>query len=304
MIVNQANLSILFTAYKAAFQGGLGQAPSQYGQVATIVPSSTSIEEYAWLGQLPGMREWIGDRVVQGLSTHGYNIKNKLFEMTIGVPRTAIEDDQYGVYGPLFTEMGRSAAANIDQLVFSLLGAGRTALCYDQKPFFSVAHDVINAKGKTVSQGNVDDDGTGPTWYVLDTTRALKPMIWQNRKAPNFVAKDKETDENVFNSAEYKYGIDSRGNTGFGFWQLAYASNKALNKANLEAAIVAMTSRTGDQGRPLGINPNLLVTPPQLEFQAAGLMNNDFIGVAGAGAENNELKGRLMPVVVPWLAVA
>ena len=56
MLVNNANLKTLFTAFNAAFKAGLGQAASQYGQIATTVPSTTAAEEYGWLGQLPGLR--------------------------------------------------------------------------------------------------------------------------------------------------------------------------------------------------------------------------------------------------------
>ena len=40
MIINAGNLTTLFTAFKAAFQGGLTQAASQYGTIATTVPST------------------------------------------------------------------------------------------------------------------------------------------------------------------------------------------------------------------------------------------------------------------------
>lgn len=302
MIVNQANLRSLFTAFKANFQNGFGQAASQYEQIATVVPSTTSSEEYAWLGQLPNMREWVGDRVVHGITQSDYTIKNKPFELTIGVPRSAIDDDQYGIYSPMFVEMGRAVAAHPDQIIFQLLAQGRTALCYDKKPFFATNHPVLNEKGKLEPQSNLDDDGgTGQSWYVMDTTRALKPLIYQNRKSPNFVAKDKETDDNVFDKAEFKYGTDRRGNGGFGFWQLAQASNKELNEENLWAAIKAIGSRTGDNGRPLGLRANLFVGPATLEDKVTKLLTSDLVAAAGGGTETNTLKGRLKSLVSPWL---
>lgn len=57
MHINNANLKTLYTAFNAAFKAGLGQAASQYGQIATTVPSTTGTEEYGWLGALPGLRE-------------------------------------------------------------------------------------------------------------------------------------------------------------------------------------------------------------------------------------------------------
>lgn len=303
MDINNANLKALYIAFNAAFKDGLGQAASQHGQIATVVPSTTSAEEYGWLGQLPGLREWLGDRVVHAIGNHGYTIKNKPFELTVGVPRTAIEDDQYGVYTPLMQEMGRAVEAHPDQLVFSLLKDGRTALCYDGQPFFSTAHKVLNEKGKEVSVSNLSDDaGSGPTWYVLETRRALKPLIFQNRKSPNFVAITSETDDNVFNRAQYVYGVDARRNAGFGFWQLAHASNKPMTAENLKAAITAMETQTGDHGRPLGISPNLLVVPKALRFTAKKLLEADLVpNAAGTATESNDVKDALDLLVADWL---
>lgn len=61
-------------------------------------------------------------------------------------------------------------------------------------------------------------------WYLLCTRRPVKPLIYQQRKPAKFVAKTNETDDNVFFSKQFLYGVDSRGNAGFGFWQMAYYS--------------------------------------------------------------------------------
>ena len=299
MIVNAGNLKTLFVAFKAAFQGVLSQAVTQYALVSTTVPSSTGAEEYAWLGKFPNVREWLGDRVVNGAQSHGYTIKNKSFELTVGVPRAAIEDDQYGVYTPMMQEMGSAIAAHPDQLVFSLLGAGATTLCYDGQYFFDTDHPVLDAAGAVQSQSNWDNNsGSGTPWYLLDCSRSLKPIIFQQRKAPNFVAKTSETDDNVFDRGEYVYGVDSRCNVGFGFWQLAYGSRKGLDETNLVAAYTAMCERKGDHGRPLGIKPTHLVVPPGLEFAARKLVNAS-INASGA---SNVLNGLVTVISVPWLA--
>ena len=294
MIINAGNLTTIYTAFKAAFQGGLSQAAPQYNDIATTVPSTTASEEYGWLGKLPSMREWIGDRVINGIQSHGYTIKNKKYELTIGVPRESIEDDQYGVYSPLFTEMGRSTAAHPDELVFGALAANGNS--YDGQAFFSGTHPVLNANGKAVNQSN-DMGGAGTAWYVLDNSRALKPMIFQNRKSANFVAKDRETDDNVFDRAEFRYGIDARNNVGYGFWQMAVRSGQALDEAGLTAAITALTSRKADYGRPLGLRGTHLLVPSTLEFAAVALLKNAF-NAAGA---TNTLAGRLQIIVSPWL---
>jgi phage major head subunit gpT-like protein len=299
MIINAGNLKTLFIAFKAAFQGVLGQAQTQYGLIATTVPSTTGSEEYGWLGSFPSMREWLGDRVINGVKAFGYTIRNKSFELTVGVPRPAIEDDQYGVYTPMMQEMGRATGAHPDELCFGQLKVGASTLCYDGQYFYDTDHPVLDANGVAQSQSNYDDNsGSGTLWHLLDCSRALKPIIFQERKKPNFVAKTSETDDNVFDRAEYVYGVDSRCNVGVGFWQLAYGSRKTLDEAGLIAAYTAMCERKGDFGRPLGIKPTHLVVPPSLEVAARKLVNATTL----ANGADNVLKGLVTVISSPWLA--
>lgn len=302
MLINTGNLKTLYTGFKTSFMGGLGMAGSQYEAIATVVPSTTSTEEYGWLGQIPGMREWIGERVIHGLESHDYSIKNKPFELTVGVPRTAIEDDKYGVYNPMMQEMGRAAGAHPDELTFGLLKKGDTVKCYDGKPFFAANHPVRNKDGKAEAVSNANLAGNGPMWYVLDDTRAIKPLIFQSRKKPNFVAMTAETDPNVFSKAEFVYGVDARWNVGFGFWQMAYASNQPLTADNVWEAINAIETCKGDGGRPLGLQATTLVVPRQLQRAAKKLLAAELVPNAdGTATESNDLKDRLKPLISSWL---
>ncbi|WP_163833281.1 Mu-like prophage major head subunit gpT family protein [Spartinivicinus ruber] len=96
-IITPQLIKSLFAGYKANYQKGLGMAAPQYKQIATVIPSSTASNTYGWLGQWPGFREWIGDRVIKSMEAHGYQIMNKQFESTVGVKRTDIEDDNLGI---------------------------------------------------------------------------------------------------------------------------------------------------------------------------------------------------------------
>jgi len=259
MIINQGNLANLFIGYKAAFNNGFDGVKPSYTRIATVVPSTTKSEKYAWLGQAPRIREWLGDRVVTNISAHDYSIANKSFESTIAVDRDDIEDDSFGVYAPLMTELGRSIAVFPDELVFGILSRGFTETCYDKQPMFSANHPVTNEKGKEVAVSNMQAGASAP-WFLLDTSRALKPVIFQNRRKFDFIAKtDPKTSDEVFNTKQFIYGTDGRCNVGFGFWQMAFGSKAALTKENFRAARTAMMNMTGDNGRPLGLMPNLLV---------------------------------------------
>ena len=140
MIINQSNLHGLTTGFSAAFNKALSEVSPDYKDIATVTSSSTATNNYAWLGQIPGMKEWIGDREVQHISEYGYTIKNKSFERTIGINRDAIEDDQYGIYTPMFSMMGQEAGEHYNDLVFEMLTKGFTEKCYDEKTFFATDH--------------------------------------------------------------------------------------------------------------------------------------------------------------------
>jgi len=296
MIINRDNLAILFRAFKAAFQKAFDSAPSMWEKVATRVPSSTSIEDYGWLGQIPGMREWLGDRLINNLRNAGYTIRNRTFENTVGVDRDNIQDDQYGIYAPMFEMLGQTAKEHPDTLIFALLAAGNTTPCYDGQNFFSLTHPVINAAGATVNVPNMIAGANTP-WYLLDTRRPLKPLIFQDRSAANFVALQDERDQNVFMRKEYLYGVDMRCNVGFGFWQMAVRSAAALDGPGFAAADLMLSSFTKDYGQPLGVQPNLLVCGPSNKAAAKAVVEAQFI--AGGGSNINYKSVDLL--VVPWL---
>ena len=297
MLINTPNLEAIRVGFNTAYKRGLGQAESQYKRIATVVPSSTRESRYGWLGKMPNMREWLGPRLIQGLAEHDYAIKNKDFELTIGVDRNDIKDDNLGIYEPMFVEMGESTAAHPDLLTFGALKDGFTTECYDGQYFFDTDHPVIAEDGSMTTVANTDG-GSGAPWFLLSTNRSLKPMIFQDREKPMFVAKDNPKDHNVFMNKEFVYGTDARYNVGFGFWQMAWGSKQTLNAANYSAARSALQGMKGDHGRPLGIKPNLLVAPPSMEGAALELLNAE----RDAAGATNVWKGTAELLIVPWLA--
>ncbi|MDP2548081.1 Mu-like prophage major head subunit gpT family protein [Oceanobacter sp. 4_MG-2023] len=298
-------LNSLRTAFRSDFQNALQTVDPQYTQVATLVPSTTKSNTYGWLGAMPGFREWVGDRVMNSITEHGYSITNKTFESSIAVNRDDIEDDNLGIYKPMVQELAREGMEFPDELVFALLTNGWAATCYDGQYFFDTDHPVNDSHdgtGTDASVSNVQVNGsyTGEPWYLLDTSRAIKPLIWQNRRNLNLTTLFNPDDPAVFTSNEFQFGADLRGNAGFGFWQMAYGVKDDLNAANLWAAWSAMRGFTRDGGKKLKIKPTLLVVPASLEEAATKLLERDLLVENGA-AVNNELKGKVKLLVADAL---
>ncbi len=284
MNLNSNNIAMLTQGYKANFNTGMGTYTPMYTAIATVVPSSTSEEIYPWMGMSLNFVTWLGDRAIQNLKQYDWRVKNVPFELTVGVDRDRIEDDSYGVFSPMMEYMGYEAARHPDVLTFALLPGGFTALCYDGQSFFDVDHPVGNG---TVSN---HQGGSGNAWYILDTTRPIKPFIFQKRKDYKFVSLTNETDHNVFMRKEYLYGSDARVNASYAFWQFAYASKQPLTEANVAAAIAAMKNFRGDNGAVIGVQPNIIIVNPTDEVAAEKIVTAVYSANGASNVMANKLK--------------
>ena len=300
MIITPATLKALMTNVSASYQGGLGMAEPTHTQIATTITSSTKSNTYGWLGQFPTFSEWVGSRSVKDMEAHSYAISNKHFESTIGINRDDMEDDNLGIYAPMFAEMGRATASFPDELVYQVLAAGFATACYDGQPFFDIEHPV-NAKhdgsGADASVSNFLEGSAAP-WFLMDTSRPIKPIIHQVRKAPQITAMTKADDEKVFDANEYRYGVDLRCNVGYGFWQMAVGAKTALDSANLTIAYEMMRGFKADGGRPLGMKPRTLVVGTGNETKAWDLIDKALV----AGGDSNRWYKKLNVVVSDQLA--
>ena len=296
MIINKQNLNGLRANFKSLYMTALAAANPQWAKIAMEVPSTGSETKYGWLGMSTRFREWLGDRVVQNLKEHDFTIKNKDFESTVGVGRNEIEDDVLGIYKPLFEQMGFDAAMHPDELVFTLLKNGFANLCYDGQYFFDTDHPVVGENNVVTSVSN-SGGGAGSPWFLLDTSKPIKPIIFQKRKGYEFVSKDDPKDDNVFNQKQFLYGTDARVNAGYALWQMAFGSKQTLDETNYGAARTAMQSFKGDNGRPLNIMPNLLVVGPSNEMAARKLLTAE----NGANGSTNIFRNTADILVCPYL---
>lgn len=181
MIVNQQALSTLYVGFSTAFNKGFHETPTYYDQIATTVPSNTREQNYAWLGQMPRMREWIGEREKQKMLASSYSILNKHFEMTVTVNRDDIEDDTYGVTAPWFSNMGECAKTHPDELVFQALMSGFENKCYDEKPFFASDH-----KNGKITYSNLGSEKLSETSYLKGRT-SIMSLVGDNGKSLNLI---------------------------------------------------------------------------------------------------------------------
>lgn len=184
MIVNSGNISQLGKTFKAISMAQLESQTPKWQLIAMLVTSTTSQNDYGWLNDIPGMREWIGERQVQNLSDSGYSIRNRDFELTVSVGRNNIEDDNIGLYTPMFQQLGYAVAYSPDEIIFDLLRRAFTERCYDGRPFFAANHpvgrrSVSNVSDKTLTR--LEFQGAMAQMQSL-TNEAGRPLrVFMNR---------------------------------------------------------------------------------------------------------------------------
>lgn len=118
-----ANLDIFFTEARTEFLEALN-APKEnviLNNCAMTVPSKSSQTRHGWLNQIPAMRKWVGDRVVNNIQSNTLTAVNDKFENTIEITREEFEDDEYQLYKPVFGIMGRQAVATQDRQLSDVL---------------------------------------------------------------------------------------------------------------------------------------------------------------------------------------
>jgi phage major head subunit gpT-like protein len=295
--ITAAVLQAAQTGFNATFQRGFETVTPSWMMIAMLLPSTTKTETYGWMRDLPGMREWVGQRVVNNLESEGAQLTNKDWEHTIGVDRNDIEDDALGIYSLMFSQQGEIVARHPDDLVWAQLALGFAAKGFDGKTFFSATHVGYDRKGKETAYSNLQG-GAGAPWILADLSRSFfKPLIFQERKKAEFVALNNPSDANVFMDRQFLFGADARYVTGFGFHQLAFGSKDALDAANFEAAQLAMETQRRPDGSPLPVKATHLITGPSNRAAARTLLEKEYL----AGGENNPHYQAVELHISPWL---
>jgi len=150
MALDIASAQVKLRDITAKFDNGVDSAQPFYPSVCYDASSVRSSEKYGWIGNMPGMREWVGDRQFSELRSANFVIDNKHFESSLAIKKTDIADDNLGQYYPIMEQLGIEAAHHPDELWFDALELGESTACFDGQFFFDADHSW----GKSGTQSN------------------------------------------------------------------------------------------------------------------------------------------------------
>lgn len=116
--------------------------------ISLEMPSTSESESYRWLGDVPGLSEWLDDREMSTLLAEGFDVKNRDWANGVRIHRNEIMDDKLGMVRPRLEMLARRARQHYGDLLVGTLangfdganshfGNGRS---YDGAFFFSDSH--------------------------------------------------------------------------------------------------------------------------------------------------------------------
>lgn len=155
-----------------------------FPQFCTVVPSRGADESYAWIGDLPGMREWLGERKFKQLRAAGYVLPNKHWESSLEFERTIVDDDRYGVMRPAIMNLAVEARYHPDELLFmNVVNQGESQLCFDGQNFFDTDHEWGDSGVQSNIVNRTIGSAAGPTveeWKDALDQAVLRLLSFKN----------------------------------------------------------------------------------------------------------------------------
>ena len=119
-------------------------------KVSNYFVATQMTETYAWLGQVPQMREWVGGRLAKQLSEFNFTITNKHYESTLEFLVIDLLLEKSGQLMIRIGEQAQRANSHWAQLLSTLIIDAPSTVCYDGQFFFDTDHE----EGDSGAQSN------------------------------------------------------------------------------------------------------------------------------------------------------
>lgn len=146
----------------AQFQAQAG-SPTDVIRVAMQPPQSTgAYETYAWLGDIPLVKEWIGEKRARGLKDYGFTIRNKPFYDAIMIDRNDLRDDKVGAHELRIRDLPLRMEAHKRKMISDLAINGDVNTAFDAVAYFSnvsgarTIDNLLAGTGTTLAQLKAD----------------------------------------------------------------------------------------------------------------------------------------------------
>ncbi len=269
MDLNRDNMNEVFRQLRQDFRDTyeIKGEDTAVDSLSTTIPMSTATMRFDFLEDDPEFREWVGPRRAHQYASQDYIVDYKEWELTLAMKARDIRDDNIGLYSVKARAGGNAARLLKPREVMKALNDGASRTCYDGQNFFDTDHPV-GEEGDVSLVSNLIDDGGAQAdtpWYMMDTSRAIKPLLWLNRQDPEFQSFSDYTNLHTFTMKEFLFGGHAYGASHYGMWQTCFRIESTPTLAKIREVRLAMENLTGQRKnedgtrRKLGIKANVIV---------------------------------------------
>lgn len=132
-ISGNTDLDASRVGFHAAFLTALEQkADDPVSELYTTVPSTGNLEEWDWLGDIPGLEEWKGERKLGGMKSYKLRVSNKDWSSGLRVKANDFKDDKLGLLPPQIAGLGMKAKRHRWDMMVKLLANGFAGSVYPE----------------------------------------------------------------------------------------------------------------------------------------------------------------------------
>lgn len=169
MEMTQSNLNSIFFAFNAAFKDAFAKPTRPIPSCAMVIPSTTAEAKLPIVVLKNVMRRWEGSFKIDNVNVEYIHLENEDYKNAVEVSRNAIEDDTFGLFTPIFSDMATTAANLPAQLVGrALVNPGNWA---DGLPFFAT-RKIGKSSFKNTFNGELSADNFVKAYEQMTNFRA------------------------------------------------------------------------------------------------------------------------------------
>lgn len=153
---NESAIAASWVAYNTRFDLALKQAESKLMPIVSEFGSDSPVENYQWLGEVPAMERWVGDRVIHKLRASAYEIRNYDWANGIELSLDDFRNDKGGKIGKRIAQLALQGKKAIEKEIARVLNGAFGAaggLGYDGQYLIDTDH-VASTEAGVAAQSN------------------------------------------------------------------------------------------------------------------------------------------------------
>jgi phage major head subunit gpT-like protein len=175
-LLNRAALEAAYVTYSTIFDMALSNTSVIYPELATVMTDVGPVTEMKWIGDVPVMTEWLGQRTISRLRAESHTLRTKWYANGIELEHDDLAEDKLGIVRPRIEQLAKMGPRKIDALVIDYYTSGFAATLgttFDGQYLFDTDHTADTAEGST-SQSNLQTGAlSSTTWNAALQKMAL-----------------------------------------------------------------------------------------------------------------------------------